>query len=326
MRGVLPISAPTVSQGGRRRRSGSQGFNGQLDRLPAPTRERRPALAALAVLLIVGGALLSALIVLRSGHRSDYLVMTKDVSAGQQITEDDFGTASLAGSGLAAIPALNRPNFVGSYAATRLFQGQLPTGKMFSPKPLAAAGSALVGVVLADGSRPSIPLEVGDVVGLFLVPVQGQAAAATTATELIHAVRVVNVAQATSGLSGSAGQYVTLLVPDAKAAEVTFAAVNKQLSVVLLPRDTPPTIDFAPPAPLSATATPDASGAVTPPAGVTATPTVPAGAVTTTAAPAASTPAAPTTSSQPPVTKPPTSKPPAAKVTSAAPKQPPAKK
>ncbi|MGH3317395.1 MAG: hypothetical protein ACRDO0_14745, partial [Nocardioidaceae bacterium] len=39
------------------------------DRLPSPPRRRRPALAALAVLLIVGGATLAALLALRLDQR-----------------------------------------------------------------------------------------------------------------------------------------------------------------------------------------------------------------------------------------------------------------
>ena len=38
-------------------------------RLPAPARERKPALAALAVLLILGGALGAGFLVLQSGKR-----------------------------------------------------------------------------------------------------------------------------------------------------------------------------------------------------------------------------------------------------------------
>ncbi len=258
------MSAPTVAQGGRRRRSAGSSAAGPNDRLPAPTRERRPALAALAVLLIVGGALMSALIVLRSGNRSDYLVITHEIAVGQKLQSSDFGTASLAGSGVNPISALARNNFVGSYATTRMYAGELATAQLFSVKPLAAPGSSLVGVQLGDGSRPSVALKAGNVVGLYFVPTGNQAGGATTATQVLKAARVVDVASTANGLGGSSGQYVTLLIPDAKAPDVTFDAVSKQLAVVLLPDGTTPDIDFAAPVPVPTTST--TAGAVQPPA------------------------------------------------------------
>lgn len=260
------MSAPTVAQGGRRRRSATAPA-GPPDRLPASTRERRPALAALAVLLIVGGALLSALIVLRSGNRTDYLVMSHDVAVGQQLQASDFGTASLAGTGVSAIPYVDRGPFIGSYATTQLHAGELPVSTMFALKPLAAPGSSLVGVALGDGSRPSVSLQIGDVVGLYFVPTANQATTATTATQVLKAVRVVDVQKSSSSLGGDTGQYVTLLVPDAKAPDVTFDAVTKQLAVVLLPAGTTPDIDFTSPATVPVPTS--TVGAVKPPAPAT---------------------------------------------------------
>ena len=39
-------------------------------RLPSAPRERKPALAALAVVLVVGGALVAALLVIDAGHKT----------------------------------------------------------------------------------------------------------------------------------------------------------------------------------------------------------------------------------------------------------------
>ena len=53
----------------RQRQRASRGIGrsagGPANRLPAPPRQRRPALAAIAVLLIVGGALLAGLLAIR---------------------------------------------------------------------------------------------------------------------------------------------------------------------------------------------------------------------------------------------------------------------
>src|SRR5687768_16946461 len=75
--------------GERRRMSGTGVLAATGSRLPVPKRDRRPALAALAVLLILAGALGSALIAYRSGDRVDVLVASDDILPGQKIDADD---------------------------------------------------------------------------------------------------------------------------------------------------------------------------------------------------------------------------------------------
>ena len=54
-------------------------------RLPSPQRERKPALAALALLLIIGGALGAGFLVIQSGQRVAAIVVTQPVAAGAKI-------------------------------------------------------------------------------------------------------------------------------------------------------------------------------------------------------------------------------------------------
>ncbi|NAZ84512.1 hypothetical protein GTR02_22165, partial [Kineococcus sp. R8] len=89
-------------------------------RLPSPVRERRPAVAALGLLLIVGGALGSALVVHRSGDRVDVLVASRDILPGQRIEAGDLGVARVAADGAAVVPASARQAFVGTYATSRV--------------------------------------------------------------------------------------------------------------------------------------------------------------------------------------------------------------
>src|SRR5918996_250106 len=63
------------------------GLSGPASRkLPVPPRERKPALAALAVLLILGGALATTLLVLNSGDRVSAIRVTQQIGAGQKFT------------------------------------------------------------------------------------------------------------------------------------------------------------------------------------------------------------------------------------------------
>jgi uncharacterized membrane protein YdfJ with MMPL/SSD domain len=86
------------------------------------TRERRPALAALAVILILLGAAGSALIALRSGEREGYLVVSKDIQPGQRLVRSDFGSGQIAGDTGRLIKASAVSDYVGYYATTRLFE------------------------------------------------------------------------------------------------------------------------------------------------------------------------------------------------------------
>src|ERR1700761_2516847 len=54
-------------------------------KLPGSPRERKPALAALAVVLILGGALAVGYLMLQSGKRVDAIQISKEIGQGQQI-------------------------------------------------------------------------------------------------------------------------------------------------------------------------------------------------------------------------------------------------
>ena len=64
--------------------------------LPSAPRERRPLLAALAVLLIVGGALLAGLLAMRLDQRVQMLAAKDTIKAGQVINKEDLVSASVA--------------------------------------------------------------------------------------------------------------------------------------------------------------------------------------------------------------------------------------
>src|SRR2546430_16487448 len=68
-------------------------------RPPQVVRERRPALAALALLLIVGGALGAAYLVLQNGHRVAAIEVTQQLGAGQQIPLGALREVDIAVSG-----------------------------------------------------------------------------------------------------------------------------------------------------------------------------------------------------------------------------------
>lgn len=223
-------------------------------RLPGPVRERRPALVAFGLVLVVGGALGSALVVHRSGDRLDVLVARHDVAAGELITAEDLGTARVAADGAAVVPAAALENFVGTYATTRIPADTLVHRSMFLAGDTVPADAAVVGVVLGAQQRPTAPLTSGDVVRAFLVSSDGAGTVSgqPAGTVLLGAARVVAAGSATAGTgTGGAGSLaadtgtVSLLVPTDRAADVVAAAAAGQIALVRLADSTTPPVDLA---------------------------------------------------------------------------------
>src|ERR1700712_68620 len=101
-------------------------------RLPVQQRDRRAALSALALLLVVAGALGSALAVYRSGHRTDVLVAAHDLTPGQLVTSADFTVARVASDASAhLLPASSRAAFVNSHTLYGIPAGTLLNYTMF---------------------------------------------------------------------------------------------------------------------------------------------------------------------------------------------------
>lgn len=101
------------------------------NRLPS-TRESRPALIGLAILLIVGGALGSAWLALQSGNRAYFLQVEQEVAQGASISADDLGQVSLPEGFEGGIPASGKDAIVGQSATTRLVPGTVLIETMVS--------------------------------------------------------------------------------------------------------------------------------------------------------------------------------------------------
>lgn len=208
-------------------------------RLPAPVRDRRPALAALALLLVLGGALASALVAYRSGDRVDVLVARGDIEAGQVLGPGDVSVARVAADGAATIEAAALGNFVGTTATGRVPAGTLLNRSMFlASSSVAPPGSVVVGVVLSASQRPAVELRAGDVVRVYLVP--REAGGAVAGTVLARAVRVAEVGPS----AGGDAVRLSLLVPEGPSVSVVSAAATGSIAVTRLAPDTEPAVDF----------------------------------------------------------------------------------
>ena len=144
-------------------------------RIPVPPRERKPAMAALAVLLIVGGALVSAYLVMASGQRVPVIRVAQPVAAGQRIPASALEEIQVSATGgLDYIPWRDRAKVTETYATVTLVKGSLLTNGMISTAASAAKGTVVVGLALKPGQLPAGGLHPGDRVAVYAVAVQGQ--------------------------------------------------------------------------------------------------------------------------------------------------------
>ncbi|GAB4011398.1 hypothetical protein GCM10028772_33580 [Nocardioides ultimimeridianus] len=126
-------------------------------RLPS-TRESRPALIGLALVLIVGGALASAYLAVIAGHRAEFVQVRTEIAQGQKITKADLQTVSLPQGYDGGIPADQEDSLVGQSTTVRLLAGTVLTPAMVSKTGGIAADQAQVALnvdpMTAQGMHP----------------------------------------------------------------------------------------------------------------------------------------------------------------------------
>ncbi|MEV5746742.1 hypothetical protein AB0L00_02900 [Actinoallomurus sp. NPDC052308] len=203
-------------------------------RIPVPPRERKPAMAALAVLLIVGGALVSAYLVMASGQRVPVIRIAKPVAAGQRIPASALEEVQVSATGgLDYIPWRDRVKVTQTYATVTLVSGSLLTNGMISTAASAAKGTVVVGLALKPGQLPAGGLHPGDRVAVYAVAVQGQTGIAAGAV-LAPAAMVYDVAEPGQNDVQSDQVQVSVTVPTDEAPLVTQAASAGAVAVAVL--------------------------------------------------------------------------------------------
>lgn len=210
-------------------------------RLPVQSRDRRAALMALALLLVVAGALGAALVVYRTGQKVDVLVAAREIKPGQQVDSSDFTTARVVADAGSVVHASDEGNFLGTYATTDIPSGTLVNRLMFQAGGVLPANGVLVGVNLAANQRPASGVSTGDVVRAYLISKSGDSAPAPGPV-LVDAARVTDVGTASSSSGNSIT--VTLLVDPTVAQSLVVAAAQGTVAVAELPKSTKPAIDL----------------------------------------------------------------------------------
>jgi len=125
-------------------------------RMPSAPRERKPALAALAVLLVALGAVAAGYLVINAGHRVGAVEITQQVGQGQRIPASAIREVEIASnSGINYVAWQYANRVAGVYAAVQIPAGTLLTSAMTSATNNLAAGKVQVGLSLKPGQAPA---------------------------------------------------------------------------------------------------------------------------------------------------------------------------
>jgi hypothetical protein len=197
-------------------------------------RRRSVAQGALAVLLIVGGALTAGYVVLRMGDTHDFLAVGRPVDARAEITRDDLISVRINDAvGLDPIPTSKIDQVIGKRAVMPLLPGTLLTAAQLTAVAVPAPGYQLIGLGLEDGQLPGSRLSAGVKVLLVVVPPVNVIGAKDNASELVPpqtvAATVVDVTKPETGNK----TLVNVEVATAYAPTVAALAANERIIVTL---------------------------------------------------------------------------------------------
>ena len=238
-RGAPPTSAPPFPRGLAGHADQPPGWAEPTApgarRLPGRPRERRPALAALAVLLILGGALAAGFLVLQSGKRVTAIELSAPIGAGQQIPLSAIQQVQItAGSGLAYVPWAEASQVARYFTISTIPPGTLLTRQMVATTGTSVAGRAVLGLALKDGQLPH-GLQDGDHIDIYQVS-DAQETCPGGSGGTLAADAVVLAIGAPSAASGSTAiADVEVAVNPSDAGPVACNAANGIVGIAVLP-------------------------------------------------------------------------------------------
>ncbi len=216
---------------------------------PLLPRERKPALAALAVLLILVGALGATMLVLQAGDRIEVVKITEEIPAGQAVNDSNTTSVMVAEDPGIHYVQWSQLDALKKLKAVTTIPAAWSPSAMFGEEAKVPEGKALVGLSLKEGQYPA-GLKSGAAVAAYRVGGTsrsgsgdegdgGSAGSSGSAggDSVIVDRAVVSYVQDRKGddLVGSTNLPVTLLVDDAQAAALTQASSNGEVALVLVP-------------------------------------------------------------------------------------------
>lgn len=229
------------------------GAPGGGERLPMATRERKPALAALAVLLILVGALGATVMVMRAGNKISVVKVDQTVSIGDRIPSSALREVMVSDdSGADFVLWKQRGDLEKNYrASTNIVAGSVLVKQMITPQSnVLQPGKSLIGLSLKPGQypdglgNPALGLGNGQTVAAYLVgndAAKGQsgssgdnAGSGELNTLISDSLVIKSIKNDSSGLGGG-DTLITVIADSTVAGKLTLAAAANEVALVLMP-------------------------------------------------------------------------------------------
>ncbi|MFF9027355.1 hypothetical protein [Streptomyces iakyrus] len=215
------------------------------DRLPTPPRERKPALAALAVLLILVGALGVTMLVLQVGNRVEVVKVTKEIQAGESVGDNVTSVMVAADDSINYVTWDQLATLKTLKAKSTIYSDTVVMGQMFAKKASLPAGKASVGLALKEGTYPA-DIKSGDVVSAYRVSStgsgsnssdsnSGSSGTSSSGGAIVDDARVNTVSADDDATVSTGNLSITVLVDEADAAALASAAAANQVAIVRVP-------------------------------------------------------------------------------------------
>ena len=232
------MTTPAASTTSRRGRNAGPG-----DRMPIPTRQRRPGLAALALVLILGGAALSAYLVLHSAQKTSVVFATKTIKIGQKIQPGDVteGQIAVTSDVFRPVEYSQVGQLTQQYATTTIPAGAVISQDMYGAQQQTDCAQA--GFAVSEGNFPPGAIGPGDLVKIISVPkASNNNASAGAAKVVIDKAFVTGVKPSSVGQGGGLVLSVLVQTDDsgAKGTDLSLAqaTAGSTVQVELLSKQT----------------------------------------------------------------------------------------
>ena len=203
-------------------------------RLPFERRRQLPWVAA-GVVLIVGCALLFAVITSRGSSVRQVLIVTGSLPAGHVLTAGDLRTTSLREASVASVSAGQEAAELGRPLVVPLLAGSLLTPAVVGSGSEVSAGQGVVGLALKAGQYPPA-LGPGDQVQIINTTPSSSSGSSPSPAAI--SATVVGVDAAPEGSADT--EVVSVQVDQADAAAIAQFGTLGQASLVLLPPGSAP--------------------------------------------------------------------------------------
>jgi hypothetical protein len=168
-------------------------------RMPSAPRERKPVLAVLAVLLIVGGALAAGALVVKSSQRIGAIEVTQAISQGGQIPAGAIQEVQISADSGVSYVSWQYAGQVSQYFATMTIpKGTLLNNGMLAKTNALPNDEAEVGLALKDGQLPD-NLQAGNAVDIYSTASASGGCPGKPGAALASDATVVSVSGSSSG-------------------------------------------------------------------------------------------------------------------------------